>query len=264
MAYVYRHIRLDKNIPFYVGIGSQDDYYRAYSDLSRNKWWHHIVAKAGYKVEIILDGISWEEANVKEVEYISLYGRKTNGGTLCNLTDGGGGSLGLIVSVETRKKQSNQKAGKVGTRLGIPCTQEAAEKISQANRGKRAWNKGAVTKQESIDKRAASMAIAGYKTGENHPMFGKTHSDELKARWRVSRKGVMPWNTGKSISFPHLLEIQIERRMSVCQYDMSGALLNTFSSICEASDKTGAGKGNISLCCQGKRISAGGYKWGKK
>ena len=29
MAYVYRHIRLDKNEPFYIGIGSDKTYKRA-------------------------------------------------------------------------------------------------------------------------------------------------------------------------------------------------------------------------------------------
>lgn len=28
MAYVYRHIRLDKNIPFYIGIGLKDYNYK--------------------------------------------------------------------------------------------------------------------------------------------------------------------------------------------------------------------------------------------
>ena len=31
MAYVYRHIRLDKNQPFYIGVGTCDTYERAYS-----------------------------------------------------------------------------------------------------------------------------------------------------------------------------------------------------------------------------------------
>ena len=31
MAYIYRHIRLDKNEPFYIGIGSDKDYKRAYN-----------------------------------------------------------------------------------------------------------------------------------------------------------------------------------------------------------------------------------------
>jgi hypothetical protein len=39
MAYIYRHIRLDKNEPFYIGIGSDDKgKYNISSNLSkRNK-----------------------------------------------------------------------------------------------------------------------------------------------------------------------------------------------------------------------------------
>lgn len=38
----------------------------------------------------------------------------------------------------------------------------------------------------------------GYKWGDNHPrgMLGKTHSDETKRNWSVSRKGSVPWNVG--------------------------------------------------------------------
>lgn len=39
MAYVYRHIRLDKNEPFYIGIGSDINYQRAYNYQRRTKYW---------------------------------------------------------------------------------------------------------------------------------------------------------------------------------------------------------------------------------
>jgi hypothetical protein len=42
MAYVYRHIRLDKNEPFYIGIGKDDysSFKRAYhTGNKRNKIW---------------------------------------------------------------------------------------------------------------------------------------------------------------------------------------------------------------------------------
>ena len=45
MAYLYRHIRLDKNEPFYIGIGGDDKgyYERAYHKIShRNKHWKNI------------------------------------------------------------------------------------------------------------------------------------------------------------------------------------------------------------------------------
>ena len=51
MAVVYRHIRLDKNVPFYIGIGNSK--YRATKKDSRNEIWQNIVSKTNYKVEII-------------------------------------------------------------------------------------------------------------------------------------------------------------------------------------------------------------------
>lgn len=38
MAYLYRHIRLDKNEPFYIGIGSNKA--RCYTKKTRNKHWN--------------------------------------------------------------------------------------------------------------------------------------------------------------------------------------------------------------------------------
>ena len=92
MAYVYRHIRLDKNEVFYIGIGSDDSgkYKRAY-DNNRSKFWKSIVKKAGYIVEIISeDWLTWEEACEKEKFWIIFYGRvDLRKGSLVNMTDGG-------------------------------------------------------------------------------------------------------------------------------------------------------------------------------
>jgi hypothetical protein len=115
MAYVYRHIRLDKNEVFYVGIGSDTDenYIRAYSKHQRNRHWNY-VSKNGYNVEILFDNLSWEDACEKEKEFIKLYGRKDlKEGTLVNKTNGGEGSLGIITSEETRKKISKASLGRI-------------------------------------------------------------------------------------------------------------------------------------------------------
>ena len=75
MAYLYRHIRLDKNTPFYIGIGSDLKYNRANSIKDRNIFWKRIANKTQYRVEIMLDDLSWEEACEKEKEFIKIYGR---------------------------------------------------------------------------------------------------------------------------------------------------------------------------------------------
>jgi len=43
--YVYKHIRLDKNEPFYIGIGSTENYARAFSRSIRNDIWKKITGK---------------------------------------------------------------------------------------------------------------------------------------------------------------------------------------------------------------------------
>lgn len=85
---VYRHIRLDKNEPFYIGIGNDED--RAYRKDGRNPLWSNIVQKTEYKVQILFEGLTREEACEKEIELISLYGRINKGdGILANITSGG-------------------------------------------------------------------------------------------------------------------------------------------------------------------------------
>ena len=109
---MYRHIRVDSNKPFYIGIGEDlpkniDLYKRAFETTNRNKFWLNIVNKTNYKVDIILDNLNWKEACKKEIEFISLYGRKDlKKGSLVNLTDGGEGKKGVKDSLETKFKKS--------------------------------------------------------------------------------------------------------------------------------------------------------------
>jgi hypothetical protein len=120
MSVVYRHIRLDKNEPFYIGIGEKEN--RAYKKNGRSLYWNRIVKKYGYKVEILFDDLTWEEAQEKEKEFISLYGRRDlETGILVNLTDGGENppkmfgnkfNLGRKASLETRKKRSESLKGR--------------------------------------------------------------------------------------------------------------------------------------------------------
>jgi len=136
MAYVYRHIRLDKNQPFYIGIGSDENYHRSISKSDRNIYWKRIVAKTDYDIDIILDDLTWKDACEKEKEFIKLYGRFQFGGLLCNMTDGGEGGLGVVVSEETREKK--RKISK-----NIVISTETREKMAAKLRGRRLpeWQK---------------------------------------------------------------------------------------------------------------------------
>ena len=124
MHYLYRHIRLDKDEPFYIGIGTvykQDlnskniklYYKRAYSIQNKNKIWNRIFKKSNYEVEIIMESTNYNFIKSKEIEFIKLYGRlDLKLGILANLTDGGDGTLNHKVTEEHRIKLRNGKIGK--------------------------------------------------------------------------------------------------------------------------------------------------------
>ena len=90
--YLYWHIRLDKNQPFYIGIGTKQVkgqyksiYARAFAtEKGRSNWWKAIVNKTDYKIEILLESDDVEFIKSKEIEFIEKHKE-----TLCNITKGG-------------------------------------------------------------------------------------------------------------------------------------------------------------------------------
>jgi len=163
---VYRHIRLDNNQPFYVGIGSE---YRAYSKHGRSNWWKKTVNKVGYKVDVLYDDLTKELACELEIFLINLYGRIDLGnGILVNMTDGGEGTVNK--SEEVRKKISETLKGKPSGMKGKKMSDEHKAKIGAANK----------------------ISLKG-----NVPwMKGKTHSEETKKNIGLKGIGRTAWNKG--------------------------------------------------------------------
>jgi hypothetical protein len=178
MAYVYKHTRLDTNEVFYIGIGSDSEgkYKRAYNKQFRNNHWKNIVNKTEYTVEIVIDNISWEEACAKEIELIKLYGRRDlNEGTLCNLTDGGEGIVGLVFTEEHKRNiakggignknmigkhlSESQKQKLRDRNLNRKHTPETKYKISQAMKGKRSPEFAQKIKESWIKRRQKSIGL---------------------------------------------------------------------------------------------------------
>ena len=166
MAYLYRHIRLDKVHPFYIGIGKDDDskFKRAYykSKQKRNKIWIDIINKTSYKVEILFENLSWEEVCEKEKEFIKLYGRidlKT--GTLANMTDGGDGTVGVIRSKEYILKVSQRQKDGKSYWFGKTFTESHKQKISNSLK-------------DRVHSEYTKNKISNSLKGEKHQFYGKS------------------------------------------------------------------------------------------
>ena len=196
MAYCYKHIRLDTNETFYIGIGKSKDKEgrckRAYSRCksTHNKWWSSIINKTEYVVEIIVDNIEWEEALKEEKYWIQYYGRRDLGkGPLVNLTDGGEGTSGKVKeknpkiglalkgkkrSDEQKKRMSEAFKGRImsdeakknigNARKGMVHSEETRKKISESNRGKHNDRKNSGYKMKEESKQKISDALKGRKS----------------------------------------------------------------------------------------------------
>jgi NUMOD3 motif len=189
MAYVYRHIRLDKNEPFYIGIGKTR--YRP-SSKKRNEIWDRIVAKTKYEVEIVMDGITWDEACKKEIELIKLYGRiNRSTGILANMTDGGDGNLGLVHSADAIRRISESSKKRAGHWKGKKMSDEFKNKLSLAKKGRPILAaRGKKMPQHAIE------AVRNHSFGNKYHL-GKKHSEKSKAKMGLARKGKPAPNKGK-------------------------------------------------------------------
>ena len=180
--YVYRHIRLDKNEPFYIGIGtksSQDLKYGYYGRASAkhvdNNIWLKIIAKTEWRWEILFESNDRKLISEKEKEFILLYGRKCdNTGPLANLTLGGEENHGYKHTEEAKRKISEIQKGKPGRRLGAKLTKEQRERFSEI--------------QTEVANRPEMIEFRKEKMLGNTYMLGKTHSEESKKKMSESAK----------------------------------------------------------------------------
>jgi hypothetical protein len=102
VPFVYKHIRLDNQQPFYVGLGKAIE--RAYTHYGRSDEWCEIVRNFGYKVQIIARVESYNHAKLIEKERISYYGRLDKStGILVNKSDGGEGEYEEIEIIHQHK-----------------------------------------------------------------------------------------------------------------------------------------------------------------
>jgi hypothetical protein len=105
--YTYVHIRLDTNKVFYVGKGVARRVLE--KGRHRSKWWNRVVAKHGYRSEILFVHATEQSALSAEKFFIEAF--RADGHELVNLTDGGDGCVGLVMSDEARLRCRISKLG---------------------------------------------------------------------------------------------------------------------------------------------------------
>lgn len=246
--YVYRHIRLDRNIPFYIGIGTcrlnatkNDRYYlRAYNKNSRNNYWIKIANKTDYNIEIVYEDEDLNIIREKEIELIKLYGRldqKT--GTLCNFTDGGDGAFNpSSESIRKRLQNTIQRKGKDNHKSRYVYQYSMDGEF--------------IKKYESINLAMIDLELKNHH-GVRSCCIGKNHYYK-NFQWFYEYKGKIiskcKYNGGRN-------------QRKVGKYDINTMkLLENYKSLYDAVVKNNyKSHTGISLCCTGTYKTSMGYVW---
>jgi hypothetical protein len=170
--YTYAYLREDKT-PYYIGKGNKRRIYRRDRRVRPPKDQSRII--------FLKQNLTEEEAFKHEIYMISVFGRKDlETGILHNRTNGGEGSSGIIVSEETRRKQSEAKKGKY---VGKNNHLYGKKGKNHPAYGKRWWNDGKGNAKKTVECPGEGWVLGmsnetGEKIkeafqGEKHPAYGR-------------------------------------------------------------------------------------------
>lgn len=249
--YLYRHIRLDKNEPFYIGVGTTnaittsnyENYKRAFSK-QRNGWWKIIVEKSNYEIDILIESENEDFIYSKEIEFIKLYGRRDLGrGTLVNLTDGGKGILGN----KTKKKSFKNKGLSLIERFKLKYG-EIEGNIKYNVRTEKIRN-SRLGRQESETSKKKRSEIMKMHWKNNPNMKPPSMSKEAKELMRSLNKGKR-----KSI-------VTEFKPKAIYQLDDNYNIVKEYVGALEASLSIGCSVSLITNCVRGRMKKAKNYHW---
>lgn len=175
--YTYAYLRKKDRTPYYIGKGSNG---RAYA-----KHGYIPVPKDRSRILFLKQNLIEGDAFKHECYMISVFGRKDLGsGILLNRTNGGEGSVGTIMSEESRKRMSEAKQ---------QMSEKTKQQMSEAKKGKNNPNYGRKLREETRRK------ISEAKRGKKRKPRTEEHSRKIsEARMGVKRgpykKRTMPVN----------------------------------------------------------------------
>lgn len=162
--YVYIHFKESDLQPFYVGKGSarlrdkNQNFERAFAS-HLNSYWQNIVNKYGLIVQIVMSCKTDLEAQFWEKEIIKKIGRSN----LTNLTDGGDGHCGIIISETLREKRRINSSGP-----------RSPEWIASIRAARKNGGNGGVVKQGDKLPESWRANLSKGKLGVKNPWFGKS------------------------------------------------------------------------------------------
>ena len=163
--YTYKWLRED-GTPYYVGKGKGN---RAWAVHKRKNVSHY---PPDGRVEVVMEGLTEEEALLHEVWLIALYGRKCDGGVLINITTGGQGPSNAkwLLTDVTKQKM------KVARSRRPPASIETRRKISEAQKKRTRVPHSDVTKLRMRESAKSAKAQPAHKKAAQSRAVSETNS----------------------------------------------------------------------------------------
>lgn len=311
--YVYMHTSPSGKV--YIGITRnkpEKRWGKGGNGYKTQQYFWRAICKYGWNNfdhKILYSYLTKEEAEQIEINLIDYY--KSDQRDYGYNVEHGGNSTGKI-SDETRKKISESNKGRESPNKGKPMSNKQKKKISDAKIGKSTGSRSEETKkkigeanknktlsdntrQKISEARKENWKDDNYRknqiekhkwqTGENHPWFGKHHSEETKEKIRQASIGRVlteetkiklsitnggennPFygkkhseDTRKKISESNAGSKNGRARM-VAQYDNYGNFIRIWGNIREAATELNINYSSIVACCRDRQQTAGGFMW---
>lgn len=211
------------------------------NDRSHRMNWLKNLKKEGLQPEIVVLELCDTDEQMSDAEQYWIKLLKVAGCDLVNHTEGGfngrldqrtkdligAAGCGRVVTPEARANGRAAKLGDKNPMFGRPVSAETREKRAEALRGSKNHRYGMPPPVESIATRfqpgqdAWNKGLPGL-SGEDHPMFGKHHTAEARAKISSSNKGKKAPNKGVPMSEEQKRKTSesrtgVKMRCSVCQ-----------------------------------------------
>lgn len=243
--YVYAWFIKETNEVFYIGKGTG----KRYKTRKReNPLFMRIINKYDCDVKILKNNMTEKEAFSYEIEMIAYY--RSISTKMANFLDGGENPPklnGIPKSDEWRKKVSD--AHKQFHKDHPEVSGEQSKRFKeflQSDEGKDFLEKSKKARStEEFKKRQSEIC----KKANNTDDYLKKQSEIVKKMWQSEdyRNSHIGKNNG--------------RAQGVEQYSLAGELIRIYETVTEASKQTNTCQSKISLVCNGKRKTAGGFIW---
>jgi len=259
--YVYRHIRLDKNTPFYIGVGTiqpsqrgLNKFNRAFKKIRRSAHWNNVVSKTDYEVEILLISNDKDLILQKEIEFINLYKRTCDGGTLVNKSTGGEFSGFGVIPTQSELDRRSSFFKKYWKENVNPKSHQ----IFQYDLNGNLLNKFQSVRRAGIELEINCKTISFYL---------KSHSkSSLKKGWLFSKNELSKESALSEISRrQNINKFQNTERPTfighIDQFDSDGTYIKTWNSVKEITLALNCLKNGIYDCINGKLKTSNGFVW---